>query len=164
MPVKPIDMKKKTLSFLLLALLMSACGQNQTTIEYSKETGEEGVYYNFISKATGEDELTADLEQVLGVIQDDAIFDTDKLLFFINATNGYMAIWDYGSEQEESNDIIGAWVELDTLWEVMDDSYDFDFAVSGALLGSLNSRKGKQLKKGFEVYYQTEGDDPELID
>ena len=158
-------MKIKTLSFLLVLLILSACGQNQTTIEYSKETGEEGgIYFNFISKATAEDDLTTDLEQVMGVIQDESLFSTDKLLFFINATNGYMAIWDYGSEQEESNDIIGAWVELDILWEAMDDSFDFDSAVSGALFGSLNSRKGKQLKKRFEVYYQTEGDDPELID
>ena len=76
----------------------------------------------FVSDATDYETVQRDLmlviQRILDNKIDDAADDANTLLFYTNATNGYIrAMW-YNPETESAAGNVGYYLELKTLWEM----------------------------------------------
>ena len=115
------------------------------------------------STAIEKEQLVVDIETVLNKIISEKIIDAKQILFYINATNGYIVITGYSSETEETFDESGIWIELRNLWENEQNAYDFDEFVLSSIKKAFKTKLGEQTKKNYQVFYKTEEDDVEKI-
>jgi len=123
---------------------------------------EGGSYLTYHSESKSVSELTSDLEKVLEKINSKELVDSKQTLFYIDATNGNIFISGFDSETGNVYDNMGILIELPELW-VDNNSMDFDEFVIESIRKALKTQIGKRTTEMFEIYYQTEVDDPEKL-
>lgn len=123
---------------------------------------EGGLYLTYYSESKSVSELTSDLEKVLENLNSKELIDSEQTLFYIDATNGNTFISGFDSQTGDVYDDKGIWIELEELWDD-NNSMDFDEFVIESIKKALKTQIGKRTLELFEIYYQTEVDEPERI-
>jgi hypothetical protein len=119
-------------------------------------------YLTYHSESKSVSDLTSDLEKVLENLNSKKIIASEQALFYIDATNGNIFISDFDSQAGDVYNDKGIWMEFQELWDD-NNSMDFDEFVIESIKKALKTQIGKQTKELFEIYYQTEVDEPEKI-
>jgi hypothetical protein len=126
------------------------------------ETKNGGTYLTYQSESKSVSELTSDLEKVLEKLNSKELISSQQILFYIDATNGNIFISGFDAQSGDVYDDKGIWIELQELWDD-NNAMDFDEFVTESIKKALKTKIGKRTSELFEIYYQTEMDEPKKV-
>lgn len=134
---------------------------NDNSMKVTNSESNEGAIVTYHSNAKTVSSLIADLEIVLEKLNSKELIKNEQVLFYIDGTNGHIFITGFDASTGDVYDDQGIWIELQEL--IDEKAMVFDEYVIESIREALNTRVGKRTTAMFEVYYQTNVDDPERI-
>ena len=114
------------------------------------------------------DEIVKDIsvvvKQVLKMKEIDKAESAKSILFYANATNGYIGIYLYDINEFEEVGNSSYLLELPELWDLsinhIDGAYYYDEMTEKAIRSFASNPENSDLKKDYKLYFSNELDDP----